>query len=320
MHETDTAPWEHEHSFGLERRSSGERRTRWVVGLTVVMMVAEIAAGMWFGSMALLADGWHMGTHAAALGIALFAYRYARQHANDRRYTFGTGKVSALGGFASAVGLAVVALMVGAESVARLAAPIDIRFDEAIGVAVVGLLVNLASAALLHDDHHHHHHHHDHDGHAHHHHDHNLRGAYLHVLADALTSVLAIAALIAGRQWGWTWMDPAMGIVGAVIIGRWSMGLLSNTSDVLLDAEVAPTIHGQVKAAIETDADNRVVDLHLWRVGPSHLAAIVSIVSHTPRDPGHYRSLLEPFQDLAHVTIEVHQCPAERQSVPAPGR
>jgi cation diffusion facilitator family transporter len=293
-----------------------------VIGLTAVMMVVEIVAGLVFGSMALLADGWHMGTHAAALAVTAFAYIYARRHASDRRYSFGTGKVGTLGGFASAVGLAVVALLVFGESAQRLAAPVAIRFNEAIGVAVVGLVVNLFCAFLLRDDHDHNSvssHDDDHDHHHHHHHDHNLRAAYLHVLADALTSLLAIAALTTGKYLGWMWMDPIMGLVGSIVIARWSLGLLRDTSRVLLDAEVGEEHRTAIAEAIESDADNRVTDLHVWRVGPRHLAAIVSLVTHEPRDPDHYKTLLAPFHDLVHVTIEVHPC-SEREKSEPPSR
>jgi len=332
MHHEDLSPWQHDHGFGNEQRSSGERRTRWVVALTLLMMTVEIAAGLAFGSMALLADGWHMGTHAAALGVAVFAYAYARRHATDDRFTFGTGKVGALGGFASAVGLAVVALLVFGESVSRLAAPVAIRFDEAIAVAVVGLVVNLVSAWLLREDHEHHghdehehghdEHDHEHDErhhHHHHHHDHNLRGAYLHVLADAFTSVLAIAALLAGKLLDWTWMDPIIGILGAIVIARWSLGLLRDTSAVLLDAEVPLARRAAIRAAIERHADNRVADLHLWRVGRRHLAAVVTVVSGAPRPPEHYKALLSGFPDLAHVTVEVHRCEGHEVRSAQPG-
>src|SRR5262245_13500969 len=228
MHRQELHRWQHHHSFGTELRTGGERRTRWVIGLTLTMMALEIAAGTAFGSMALLADGWHMGTHAAALGVAAFAYAYARRHAGDSRYSFGTGKVGALGGFASATGLAVAALLIFAESAERLASPVSIRFDEAIAVACLGLAVNVACALLLREDH-------GEVGFAGHaHHDHNLRGAYLHVLADALTSGLAIAALTAGKLLGWSWMDPIMGLVGSLVIARWSYALLKDTSRVLL--------------------------------------------------------------------------------------
>ena len=289
MHVHTIDRWRHHHAFGTSEHRPNERRTWWVIGLTAVMMVVEIVAGLVFGSMALLADGWHMGTHAAALGITVFAYVYARRHADDPRYSFGTGKVGALGGFASAVGLAVVALLVLVESLLRVASPVAIRFEEAIAVAVIGLIVNLASAFILRDDH-------AHDGgdrkhHDHHHRDHNLRGAYLHVLADALTSVLAIVALLAGKRLGWVWMDPAMGVVGSLVIARWSYGLLRDSSGVLLDAEIPVGRREAIRATVEADADNRVVDLHVWRVGPRHLAAIVSVVSHVPREPDHYKAL-----------------------------
>jgi cation diffusion facilitator family transporter len=299
----DVDAFKHSHAFGTDERRPGESKTRWVILLTVVMMVAELVGGSVFGSMALLADGWHMGTHAAALSIAAFAYAYARKRAHDRRFTFGTGKVGALGGFGSAVSLGIVSVLVLLESVHRLFEPVHIRFDDAIFVAVVGLLVNLLSAALLKD------HEHEQDGQTAHHHDHNLRGAYLHVLADAVTSVLAIAALVLGKTFGWSWMDAATGIIGSAVIARWSVGLVRESGKVLLDAEVSERQQREIKEAIELDADNRVCDLHLWRVGPRHLAAIVSLVSARPRDPDHYKKLLARFPDLSHVTVEVHGCP-----------
>ncbi|WP_242392501.1 CDF family Co(II)/Ni(II) efflux transporter DmeF [Anaeromyxobacter oryzisoli] len=357
MHVEDLARWRHGHAYGADAGGDGERRTRWVVGITLTMMVGEIVAGIGFGSMALLADGWHMGTHAAALGVAVFAYVYARKHAADARYSFGTGKVGALAGFASAVGLAVVALLVLGESVMRLAAPVAIHYDEAIAVAVLGLAVNLGCALLLRDTPHEHghahgdhgehgheghghahahedededEHEHEHDGPAHphgpahrpdRHPDHNRRAAYLHVLADALTSVLAIVALLAGRSFGWTFMDPVMGVVGSVVIARWSLGLLRDTAAVLLDAEVQPAQRRAIAAAIEDGRDDRVADLHVWRVGPRHLAAIVSVVTRAPREPAHYRARLEGFPDLVHVTVEVNGCaegtPADRTAVGA---
>jgi len=306
----DVTAWQHDHRFGADAPTGGERRTRWVVGITLAMMAGEIAAGTLYGSMALLADGWHMGTHAAALGVTLFAYVYARRHAGDARYTFGTGKVGALGGFASALGLAVVALLVLGESALRLASPVAIRFDEAIAVAALGLAVNLACAWLLRDHEHGHEHlEHRHEHEHHHHRDHNLRAAYLHVMADALTSVLAIAALAAGRGLGWTWMDPVMGVVGGLVIARWSVALLRETSRVLLDGEVSEARRLAMVRAVERAGEDRVADLHVWRVGPGHLAAIVSVVSRSPRAPAHYRALLAGFDDLAHVTVEVHPAP-----------
>ncbi len=289
-----------EHGYGLDQKVAGESRTRHVIVLTLIMMVIEIAAGFWGGSMALLADGWHMGTHAAALGITLFAYMYARRHCDDPQYTFGTGKVSALGGFASAVSLALMALWVIIESVGRLVQPVEIRFNEAIGVAAGGLLVNLVSAWMLGGHHHH--------SPEPHHHDHNLRAAYAHVLADAVTSILAIVALTAGKILGWIWMDPLMGIVGGLIIGRWALGLLRPTSRVLLDAEVPLESVTAIRAALEDDADNQVVDLHVWRIGPRHLAVIATVVTHEPRPPGHYKRLLHGFPELAHLTVEVQNC------------
>jgi cation diffusion facilitator family transporter len=254
-----------------------------------------------------------MGTHAIALGITAFAYAFARKHADDPDYSFGTGKVAVLGGFASAVVLAVIALIMGAESVQRLFEPRPIRFNEAIGVAVVGLLVNLISAYLLMDRHRHHQGHSDADAHdsRHHPHDHNLRAAYLHVIADALTSVLAIVALCTGKLLGWTWMDPVMGIVGAVIILKWARGLLQDTGKILLDRDVGQEVHSDIRSAVEADSDNRVTDIHLWRVGPKHLYAILSVVTHFPKPPAHYKNLLTGFEDLIHVTVEVNPCESE---------
>ena len=320
MHLDALDHWQHDHTFGTDERRQGERRTRWVVALTVTMMVIEIVAGTVYGSMALLADGWHMGTHAAALGVAVFAYVYARRHAADPRYSFGTGKVGALAGFGSAVGLAVVALFVFIESAVRLNAPVTIRFNEAIAVAVIGLVVNLVSALLLGEHHEHEHEHeHEHDDAGVHHHDHNLRGAYLHVLADALTSVLAIIALLAGKALGWTWMDPVMGLVGGAVIARWSYGLLRETSGVLLDGELSERRRSELRALVEAHADDRVADLHVWRVGPRHLAAIVSVVTSRPQPPEHYKQRLAAMRDLAHVTVEVHACEGDARSSPSGG-
>jgi len=309
----DITRFQHSHTFGTDEVRSGERRTRWVIALTFCMMVVEIVAGLAFGSMALLADGWHMATHAAALGIAAFAYAYARRHASDARFSFGTGKVATLGGFGSAVSLAVVAVMVLVESVSRLAFPSPIHFDEAIAVAVVGLVVNLVSAVLLHDHDHGHGHHghgdvHDHDhDHDHEHRDHNLRGAYLHVLADALTSVFAIGALGAGKYLGWMWMDAMTGILGSIVIGRWSYGLLVATGAELLDAEIAPARLDAIRAALEGDGDCHVADLHVWRVGARHLAVIASVVAPEPREPADYKERLRRFPDLEHITVEVQR-------------
>ena len=293
----DLSPWHKPHGFLADGHARNMQRTQAVLALTLVTMAVEIAAGTVFGSMALLADGWHMGSHAAAMGIAVFAYNYARRHAKSGIYTFGTGKVGDLAGFASALFLAVVAGLMVAESTERLVSPVDIAFDEALIVAALGLLVNLTSAWLLKDGYHHHA--------SGHNHDHNLRAAYIHVLTDALTSVLAILALLAGRFWGIAWMDPAMGLVGAVIILRWAWGLAVSTSGVLLDAEPAGNTAAAVRTAIEEDADNRVADLHVWRVGPGHLAAMITVATQKPRPPAHYKGLLGGVVTLSHVTIEV---------------
>jgi cation diffusion facilitator family transporter len=311
MHIDSLEQWKHDHDFNIDT-SEGERRTRLVVILTACMMVVEVTAGYLFGSMALLADGWHMGTHVAALAISLFAYRYAREHADNPIYSFGTGKVSALGGYASAIALAVVAILMGMESVHRLLFPQTIHFDQAILVAFIGLVVNLVSAWLLHGGVAHSHHHQDaaHDHH-HHHHDHNLRAAYLHVIADALTSVLAIIALFAGKYFDWLWMDACMGLVGAVLITRWGYGLLKETSRVLLDSAPDAETLEQIQQAVESDADNQITDLHVWRLGPRSYAVIISLVTHQPRDPKHYKALLRDFAELRHITIEVNHCEHE---------
>ena len=247
-----------------------------------------------------------MSTHAGALGIAAFAYGFARRHADDQSFAFGTGKVGALGGFTSAIILCIVALLMVWESANRLTTAQTIAFDEALWVAVIGLAVNLVSAVILGG--HGHHHEHVHDDHGHAHHDHNLRAAYIHVLADAFTSVLAIAALVLGKYLGWWWMDPVMGFVGAAVIVNWSWSLMRKTAAVLLDRSDDPELREEVRAAIEGDADNRLSDLHLWQVGPGHWGAIVAIVTHAPREPAHYKGLLAGVHELSHVTVEVHPC------------
>jgi cation diffusion facilitator family transporter len=321
MHRHTLNRWRHEHRFHLEH-AHGERATRRVIALTLAMMVIEIAAGLAFGSMALLADGWHMGTHAVALGITALAYYYARRHADNPRFSFGTGKVGELGGFASAVVLAVVALIMAVESVLRLIEPQPIRFNQAIAVAAAGLVVNVVSALMLQEKH-------GHDDHGHeagvaavstHGRDHNLRAAYLHVLADALTSLLAIFALLTGKALGWVWMDPLMGIAGALIITRWAWGLLGDTSRILLDRDVDPRLVAEITSCIEAEADNRVSDIHVWRVGARSLAAIVSVVTHQPRSPEHYKNLLAGFGEIAHVTVEVNGCAGESCAQPAGDR
>ncbi|WP_010543459.1 CDF family Co(II)/Ni(II) efflux transporter DmeF [Sphingomonas elodea] len=296
----------HSHDFLGAAHDANARRTQWVVLLTAVMMVGEIAAGYATGSMALLADGFHMATHAGALSVAAGAYAFARRHAASGRFSFGTGKVGDLAGFASALVLGLVAAGIAGESAWRLFQPTHVDFGTATWIAVLGLLINLASALLLSGGHHHHH---DHDhGHAHdrdhhgHHHDNNMRAAYMHVLADALTSILAIAALLAGRYLGWLWMDAAMGLVGAVVIARWSWSLLRDTAAMLLDATDAPVAE-EVRALVEAPGDARITDLHVWRVGPEARAAIVSVAGVANAEL--VRQRLAPVHELAHLTIEM---------------
>lgn len=352
---SSTQSLEHEHVFLGANQQRNERRVWMVIALTATMMVAEIAAGTWYGSMALVADGWHMATHASAMLIAAAAYMYARRHARDRRFTFGTGKLGDLAAFASAVLLALIALMIGWESAMRIVDPVEIGFNQAIGVAVIGLLVNIASAWLLKEEHHHghghghnhghsrgmqkshahghgkshshghhshgdsshahdhhddhdHDHHHDHAAHARHQpaaHDNNLRAAYLHVIADALTSVLAIVALLAGKYYGWLWLDPAMGIVGALVIANWSLGLIRQSGAVLVDAGGEwETLSGEIRTLMEKGSD-RITDLHVWQVGPGHFAAIVALAARNPEKPEDYKARLKPIAALSHVTVEV---------------
>ena len=318
----------HNHLFLGAEHARNERKTWMVITLCGVMMAAEIGGGALFGSMALIADGLHMSTHAGALLIAALAYTYARRHAHDDRFVFGTGKLGDLAAFASAIILAMIAALIGYESVGRLLHPVPIAFDQAIPVAMLGLCVNLASAWLLRDDHGHHHHDHQHDHHQHdhHHHEHdhdhghdhddhdhrkrdrhrdlNLRAAYVHVLADAAVSILAIIGLVAGRQLGWIWMDALMGMVGACVIANWSWGLVRAAGAVLLDLQPDAALTAEVLARLEGGED-RVADLHLWRVGPGHAAAVVSIVTDRPLPPAAYKARLADLSELSHVTIEV---------------
>ena len=306
----------HDHFFLGSNHQRNERKVWLVIALTASMMLVEIVAGTLYGSMALVADGWHMSTHAGAMLIAVLAYRFARRHAGNPRFTFGTGKLGDLAGFASAIVLALVALLIGWESLVRLTQPIHIDFNQAIAVAVVGLGVNLVCAWLLKDDHSHHgHHHHDHDRHHSNdeHHapgkgrDNNLRAAYLHVLADALTSVLAILALLLGRSYGWSWADPAMGVVGALVIARWSWGLIRDSGSVLLDAAAeGQDVRQEIREAM-APTGSQVTDLHVWQVGPGHFAAIVSLMAREPREPAHYKALLAHIHELSHVTVEVQR-------------
>ena len=310
MHAHSIDQWRHRHAFLGAQHDRNERRAWFVVALTVTMMVVEIVGGIMFGSMALVADGWHMSTHAAALSIAGFAYWFARKRAHDPRFTFGTGKIGELAGFASAVILGLVAMIIGYESVQRILAPVTISYDEAILIAVVGLGVNVLSAFLLSGDDEHGHHHHQ-DDHAHgNHHDTNLRAAYVHVLADALTSVLAIIALLSARFYGWVWMDPAVGLIGAVVIAFWSVGLMRSAGRMLLDMAPESALSRKIIERLEV-SDDRVSDLHVWQVGPGHSAVIASVVTHEPEDPSVYKARLNGLHGLSHVTIEVLKCPGK---------
>ena len=315
MHENQLSRWQHSHTFGQDLRRPGESKTLIVIAITGTMMVIEIVAGFAYGSMALLADGLHMASHAAALSVNAFAYVYARRYANDARFSFGTGKVNVLGGFTGAVLLAGFALVMAMESIGRLIAPVPIAFNQAILVAVLGLIVNGVSVLILeqkkpvdadegegaHRAH----------GHGHVHRraqDHNLVSAYLHVLADALTSLLAIFALLSAKYFGFVWMDPAMGIVGAILVARWSIGLLRSTSTILLDGQAPEAVSDAVRGSIEAADDNRIADLHVWAVGPDIYSAIVSVVTHEPKSPDYYRGLIPADAGIVHASIEVHRC------------
>ncbi|MBU6499712.1 MAG: CDF family Co(II)/Ni(II) efflux transporter DmeF [Rhodospirillales bacterium] len=328
MSETRSASAPHSHVFLGADHARSERRTWAVIWLCTAMMIGEVVGGLVFGSIALVADGMHMSTHAGALLLAALAYSYARRHAEDPRFSFGTGKLGDLAGFTSAIILAMIALLIGYESVSRFLAPVPIHFAQAIPIAVLGLIVNIASAWLLAGGEHHHHgprahgphdhahdhdHDHDHDhghdhGHGHRHHaahrDNNMRAAVMHVLGDAAVSVLVIAGLLLARAFGWLWMDPLAGIVGAGVIASWSYGLIRDTGAILLDINPDPHMAERVRAAIESDGD-RVADLHLWRLGPGHLGAIIAVSSAQGHGPGHYHARLAGFTGLSHVTIEV---------------
>ena len=329
MHSHSIEQWTHQHAFLGDKHAENERRTWFVVALTVVMMVGEIVAGSYFGSMALFADGWHMGTHAAALGIAGAAYLFARRQARNSTFAFGTGKFGDLAAFSSAIILGMIAVQIAYESVVRLMSPVPIAYGEAIAVACLGLCVNLVSAWLLRGSHDHHHgyghghfhdhdHDHDHDHHDHHdyydhHHDHhardnNFRAAYVHVLADAATSILAIAALTIAMFSGWVWTDPAVGIVGSMVIASWAYTLIRDAGSVLLDVNYDRKLENKVRARLEA-GDDRVTDLHLWQVGPGHCAAVISVVSDKPQQPAAYKERLRDLKGLSHVTIEVEHCP-----------
>jgi cation diffusion facilitator family transporter len=329
----------HSHVFLGQDHARAERRTWAVIILCTLMMLAEIVGGALFGSLALIADGLHMSTHAGALMLAALAYTFARKYAFDHNFTFGTGKFGDLAGYSSAIVLAMIAMLIAYEAVLRFLDPVPIAFNEAIPIAALGLLVNIASAWLLAGGHHHDHghshghghahrdhpHDHDHDhGHDHdhahhdhaphdhpdekHHRDNNMRAAVVHVMADAAVSVLVIVGLLLARAFGWLWMDPAAGLIGALVIASWSVGLIRDTGAILLDRVPDPGMAEKVKRAIEGEGD-RVTDLHLWRLGPGHLGAIVSIATSAQREPAHYRQRLAHFADLSHVTVEVQRLP-----------
>jgi cation diffusion facilitator family transporter len=300
MKNESSIQWEHSHDFGVDSKLH-ENKVKSVFWLTTVIMVLEITAGTWSGSMALLADGWHMGTHSAAFLIAIFAYSYAKKHANNKDFSFGTGKVNSLGGFASAIALAIVALMMIIESVLRLVEPHPIYFNEAIIVAIIGLVVNVASVFILHDDHHH-------GEHQHHDHDHNMKAAYFHVLADTLTSLLAIVALLVGKYIGLLWMDPLMGIVGAIVILRWSYGLIKESSEVLLDKSIKQPTMDKISDAL-SNKNTVINDIHVWKIATAHQSAILKVTSTEPLSSDEYESILKGIlPQLSHVSIEICHC------------
>jgi cation diffusion facilitator family transporter len=306
MKDLDISQWQHSHSFGQDIKKEGEKRTLIVIAITAIMMVIEVVSGILFGSMALLADGIHMGSHTVALGISAFAYIYARRNAHNTSFSFGTGKVNSLGGYTGAILLAIFALAMAWESIWRLIEPREIAFSQAIVVAIVGLFVNGVSVIILgHDhDHEHSHGHHHHHGNEHnHHHDHNLRSAYLHVMADALTSITAIFALLAAKYFGWIWMDPLMGIIGSILVAKWSLGLIKQTSNILLDKQDSHEAK-EIAELLEDDGETRITDLHVWSIGPGIFGVIVTLLTKTPQKADYYRSKLNSHE-FPHVSIEI---------------
>jgi cation diffusion facilitator family transporter len=312
--------WRQSHDFRHGHETAAEKRLLWVIAITLITMAAELVGGYGFGSMALVADGWHMGSHAAALMISVLGYAAARRFTGHVHFTFGTGKISPLAAYSSALLLGLVALVMGYQSIERLIAPAAVEFDEALLIAVVGLLVNLVCAWILRDRHDHGHghagpHDRDDDQHAHghgraqaaHRHDHNMAAAYLHVLADALTSVLAIAALLAGKLFGWVALDAVMGLAGAILISHWSLGLMRRSARVLLDAEDTGPLTEQVRSLLEQDG-TRVADLHVWRVGTEAYACIATVVTSAPAAADDYKARLAQLDAIRHVTVEVNHC------------
>ncbi len=329
MHTESIAQWQHTHIFGQDKIRAGEQRTLAVIIITASMMVVEIIAGLMFGSMALFADGIHMGSHMVGLGISFIAYVYARRHAHDQEFSFGTGKVNALAGYSSAIFLVVIALFMGYESIQRLTNPVRIEYNQAILVAVIGLVVNGASMFILGEKGHSHNHEadleHDHaDGHLHSDHehtdhdhsqhthargaDHNLKAAYLHVLTDALTSVLAIVALLGAKYFKLNWMDPLMGIVGAILVIRWSVSLLQGASKVLLDHQIPLDIQKRITGQLESYKDTRVCDMHIWSIGPGIYSSEIALVTGFPESPEVYKALIPEDTGVVHSTIEVNLC------------
>lgn len=327
LHSHDLRPFEHAHVFGDAAAPRRERALWWVTGITLATMVLELVVGYWSGSLALVADGWHMGTHALALGGAALATHLSRRVQSSARFAFGGWKIEVLAAYSSGLLLLAVSLWIGIDSLLTLWSPHPIAYQQAIAVAVLGLVVNAASAVLLarggqahghdhgHGDGHSHHDHGDHHHHAaHHQHDHNYRAATLHVLADALTSVLAIVALAAGLLWGWRWLDPLVAMAGGALIARWAYHVLRDAARALVDASADTTMRDAVRGAIETDGDARLADLHVWQVGPRAWSAVLSVVADRPLAPDAYRTRLHALAGLQHVTIEVHQCRGDAQS------
>ena len=324
MHTQDLSAWTHDHIFDVGNQAA-ERGTRIVMWITAAMMIVEIAAGWWFNSMALLADGWHMSSHAVAIGLSAFAYAAARRYARDRRFAFGTWKIEILGGFASAIFLLGVATMMVVGSVERIFSPQPIHYQEALAVAAVGLLVNIVCALILGSAHHqdvnHGQHVQDSDHHNHaHHHDLNLKSAYVHVIADAATSVLAIVALAGGWIYGWSWLDPAMGIVGAALVANWARNLITETGKVLLDREMDHPVVEEIRDAVETGpeaGETRIADLHVWRVGKRSYACALSVVTHDETlSANRVREQLAVHEEIAHATVEIHWCDQVGQQSP----
>jgi len=330
MHTESIAQWQHTHIFGQDKIRSGEQRTLAVIIITSIMMVVEIIAGVAYGSMALFADGIHMGSHMVGLGISFLAYIYARKHAHDQEFSFGTGKVNALAGYSSAIFLVIIALFMGYESVNRFIHPVTIEYNQAILVAVIGLIVNGASMLILGEKVHNHPHgdgnDHSHDptdqeqehtfdhdrssGHTHANGaDHNLKAAYLHVLTDALTSILAIIALLGAKYFRLTWMDPFMGVVGAFLVIKWSVGLIQGTTKVLLDHQIPADIQKRIIGILESYKDTKVSDLHIWSIGPGIYSSEIGIVTKYPESPDRYKTLIPEDTGVVHTTIEVHLCP-----------